>query len=64
MKRFISVFLAIIFIISQNTFVFADKNTSNNIDISSKSAVLMDVYSGQVLYEKKMPREIASSQRH
>lgn len=53
MKRFISVFLAIIFIISQNTFVFADKNTSNNIDISSKSAVLMDVYSGQVLYEKK-----------
>ena len=52
MKRFISVFLAIIFIICQNAFVFADKNTSNNIDIGSKSAVLMDVCSGQVLYEK------------
>lgn len=52
MKRFISVFLAIIFIICQNTFVFADKNTSNNINIGSKSAVLMDVSSGQVLYEK------------
>lgn len=52
MKRFISVFLAIIFITCQNTFVFADKNTSNNINISSKSAVLMDVSSGQVLYEK------------
>ncbi|MDY4574758.1 MAG: D-alanyl-D-alanine carboxypeptidase family protein [Intestinibacter sp.] len=52
MKRFISVFLAIIFIICQNAFVFADKNTSNNIDIGSKSAVLMDVSSGQVLYEK------------
>ncbi|MGM9532428.1 D-alanyl-D-alanine carboxypeptidase family protein [Intestinibacter sp.] len=52
MKRFISVFLAIIFITCQNTFVFADKNTSNNINIGSKSAVLMDVSSGQVLYEK------------
>ena len=52
MKRFISVFLAIIFIICQNTFVFADKNTSNNINIGSKSAVLMDASSGQVLYEK------------
>ncbi|MGM9534025.1 MAG: D-alanyl-D-alanine carboxypeptidase family protein, partial [Intestinibacter sp.] len=52
MKRFISVFLAIMFIIGQSTFVFADKNTSNNINIGSKSAVLMDVSSGQVLYEK------------
>lgn len=52
MKRFISVFLAIIFITCQNTFVFADKNTSNNINIGSKSAVLMDASSGQVLYEK------------
>lgn len=52
MKKFMSVFLVIIFIIGQNNLVFADENTKSNIDISSKSAVLLDVSSGKVLYEK------------
>ena len=51
MKKFIGVFLAIILIISQSTLVFADNNSAN-LNLKCKSAVLMDVTSGQVLYEK------------
>ena len=51
MKKFIGVFLAIILIISQSTLVFADKNGAN-LNLKCKSAVLMDVTSGKVLYEK------------
>lgn len=51
MKKFVGVFLAIIIITCQSTLSFADKNI-NNISISSKSGVLMDVTSGKILYEK------------
>lgn len=50
MKRFLSLFLAIVFIIGQSSFVFAAKDA--NLNITSKSVVLMDVDSKKVLYEK------------
>lgn len=59
MKKFIGVFLAIILIISQSTLVFADKNGAN-LNLKCKSAVLMDVTSGKVLYEKIVMKITAS----
>ena len=52
MKKLSSIILAIILIITPANLAFAN-NDNSNINISSKSAILMDVGSGQVLYEKK-----------
>ena len=51
MKKLYSIILAIILIITPSNLAFAN-NDNSNINISSKSAILMDVGSGQVLYEK------------
>ena len=51
MKKLSSIILAIILIITPANLAFAN-NDNSNINISSKSAILMDVDSGQVLYEK------------
>ena len=51
MKKLSSIILAIILIITPANLAFAN-NDNTNINISSKSAILMDVGSGQVLYEK------------
>ena len=51
MKKIISVFLIILFFINQSTFIFALEEGSN-INISSKSAILIDASTGSVLYEK------------
>ena len=51
MKKLSSIILAIILIITPANLAFAN-NDNSNINISSKSAILMDVGSGQVLYEK------------
>ena len=51
MKKIISLFLIILFLINQSTFIFALEEGSN-INISSKSAILMDASTGSVLYEK------------
>jgi D-alanyl-D-alanine carboxypeptidase (penicillin-binding protein 5/6) len=48
MKRFVSLILALV--LSTMTISFADETSPLNI--SSKSAILMDVGSGQILYEK------------
>ena len=51
MKKLSSIILAIILIITPANLAFA-YNDNSSINISSKSAILMDVGSGQVLYEK------------
>lgn len=51
MKRFTSFLLALTIIVGQISIVFADTKEAK-LDISSKSAVLMDASTGKVLYEK------------
>ena len=51
MKKLSSIILAMILMITTSSLSFADKENSN-INLSSKSAILMDVGSGKVLYEK------------
>ena len=51
MKRITSFLLALVITISQISIVFADTKETN-LDIVSKSAVLMDASTGKVLYEK------------
>ena len=51
MKRFTSFLLALIIIVGQISIVFADTKEAK-LDISSKSAVLMDASTGKILYEK------------
>ena len=51
MKKLSSIILAMILMITTSSLSFADKENSN-INLSSKSAILMDVASGKVLYEK------------
>ena len=51
MKRITSFLLALVITISQISIVFADTKETN-LDIASKSAVLMDASTGKVLYEK------------
>lgn len=51
MKRFTSFLLALTIILGQISIVFADTKEAK-LDISSKSAVLMDASTGKVLYEK------------
>lgn len=51
MKKLASIIVAILLLITPTNIAFAnDENTALNV--SSKSAILMDVCSGQVLYEK------------
>ncbi|MGL5313473.1 MAG: D-alanyl-D-alanine carboxypeptidase family protein, partial [Peptostreptococcaceae bacterium] len=51
MKKLASIIVAILLLITPTNVAFAnDENTALNV--SSKSAILMDVSSGQVLYEK------------
>ena len=52
MKRFTSFLLALTIIVGQISIVFADTKEAK-LDISSKSAVLMDASTGKILYEKK-----------
>lgn len=51
MKKFISFLLALVIVISQGNFIFANTKEAK-LDIASKSAVLMDASTGKVLYEK------------
>ncbi|SCH08660.1 D-alanyl-D-alanine carboxypeptidase dacC precursor [uncultured Clostridium sp.] len=51
MKKISSIILAMVLILTSSRISFANRDNTN-ISISSKSAVLMDVGSGQVLYEK------------
>ena len=51
MKRFTSFLLALTIIVCQISIVFADTKEAK-LDISSKSAVLMDASTGKILYEK------------
>ena len=51
MKRFTSFLLALTIIVGQISIVFADTKEAK-LDISSKSAVLMDASTGKILYEK------------
>ncbi|WP_122638220.1 MULTISPECIES: D-alanyl-D-alanine carboxypeptidase family protein [unclassified Romboutsia] len=51
MKKISSIILAMVLILTSSRISFANGDNTN-ISISSKSAVLMDVGSGQVLYEK------------
>ena len=51
MKKLYSIILAMIFMITTSSLSFADKE-NNDINLSSKSAILMDVSSGKILYEK------------
>ena len=51
MKKFISFLLALLFITSQGSLIFA--NTQEvKLEIASKAAILMDASTGKVLYEK------------
>ena len=60
MKKLSSIILAIILIITPANLAFAN-NDNSNINISSKSAILMDVGSGQVLYEKNAHEKLPPS---
>lgn len=51
MKRFTSFLLALTIIVGQISIVFANTKEAK-LDISSKSAVLMDASTGKILYEK------------
>ncbi|WP_434796814.1 D-alanyl-D-alanine carboxypeptidase family protein [Terrisporobacter vanillatitrophus] len=51
MKKFISFLLALVIVISQGNFIFANTKEAK-LDIASKSAILMDASTGKVLYEK------------
>ena len=52
MKKFISFVLTFMLIISQGSIIFAGKSDQNKLNISSKSAVLMDASTGKLLFEK------------
>lgn len=52
MKKFISFVLTLIIILNQGITSFAISQDKVNIDIVSKSAILMDASSGKILYEK------------
>ncbi|MDK2584986.1 D-alanyl-D-alanine carboxypeptidase family protein [Romboutsia sedimentorum] len=53
MKKLTSIIVAIMLIITPMNMAYAnDKENSTSMNISSKSAILMDVGSGQILYEK------------
>ena len=51
MKKLISFILTLVITLSHVCIIFA-QDTNSNLDIASKSAVLMDAYTGKVLYEK------------
>lgn len=51
MKKFISFLLALFIAITQVSIIFADTEEAK-LDIVSKSAILMDVSTGKILYEK------------
>ena len=51
MKKLISFILTLVITLSHVCIIFAG-DTNSNLDIASKSAVLMDAYTGKVLYEK------------
>lgn len=57
MKKFISFLLALVIVISQGNFVFANTKEAK-LDIASKSAVLMDASTGKVLYEKNSHQKL------
>lgn len=52
MKKCISFIITLIIILTQGCISIAMANDKVNVDVSSKSAVLMDAASGKVLYEK------------
>ena len=52
MKKSISFVITLIIILTQGCISIAMANDKVNVDVSSKSAVLMDAASGKVLYEK------------
>lgn len=52
MKKISSIILALALILTPTNMSFADDKGNSDISLSSKSAILMDVGSGQVLYEK------------
>lgn len=57
MKKFISFLLALVIVISQGNFIFANTKEAK-LDIASKSAVLMDASTGKVLYEKNSHQKL------
>lgn len=53
MKKFISFLLILVFVASsKGSLAFANVTKDANLDIASKSAILMDASTGKVLYEK------------
>ena len=52
MKKLISISLILLLILLQTPLVFALENNSEEINITAKSAVLMDAKSGKIIYEK------------
>lgn len=52
MKKISSIILVFALIITNTNLSFAGDKENSNLNISSKSVILMDVGSGQVLYEK------------
>lgn len=53
MKKLVSILIALGLFITPVKSIYGDEQKNNNaIDVSSKSAILMDVGSGQILYEK------------
>lgn len=52
MKKFISMALSFLLIATPANLAFASDKEKAPLNISSKSAILMDVNSGQVLYQK------------
>ncbi len=57
MKKFISFLLALVIVISQGNFIFANTKEAK-LDIASKSAVLMDASTGKILYEKNSHQKL------
>ena len=58
MKKFISFVLTLIIILNQSMLSFAQEKDKVNIDIASKSAILMDASSGRILYEKNCHQKL------
>lgn len=56
MKKFLSIIIAIMLTITPFNMSFANEN--NSLNVSSTSAILMDVSSGQIIYEKNSHQKL------
>ena len=60
LKKIVSLILSFSLIFTSSSFVFAKEESKNEVDmdIQSKSVVLMDVGTGKVLYEKNKDEKL------